>query len=107
MGERLPVAAESGGAGEIVNLVGSKEIQELLGVSRQRVDQLSKSPGFPSPVASLASGRIWLRADIERWAKGPKEPTEEECRKLLCDCHETVINKWLKIRGCRRIKVAS
>jgi predicted DNA-binding transcriptional regulator AlpA len=49
-------------------LVGVAEIAALLGVTTQRVDQLARTEGFPKPVAVLAAGRIWQRADIERWA---------------------------------------
>lgn len=49
-------------------IVGAAEIAELLGVSRQRVDQLTRRPEFPAPVAELASGRFWVRAQVERWA---------------------------------------
>ncbi|MDQ3641791.1 MAG: helix-turn-helix domain-containing protein [Actinomycetota bacterium] len=49
-------------------LVGIAEIAEMLGVSRQRVGQLASSyDDFPAPVAELAAGRIWNRADVERW----------------------------------------
>jgi predicted DNA-binding transcriptional regulator AlpA len=51
------------------HLVGTIEIAELLGVSRQRVDQLARRDDFPAPEAALASGRVWKRADVERWAK--------------------------------------
>ena len=50
-------------------LVGLAEIAELLGVTRQRVHQLSKTPGFPAPVVTLAAGRIYDRKDVERWAR--------------------------------------
>jgi len=50
-------------------LVGVAEVAALLGVSTQRVDQLARTEGFPAPVAVLAAGRIWRRADIERWAR--------------------------------------
>lgn len=49
-------------------LVGIREIAQLLSVSRQRADQLVRTKGFPDPVADLASGRIWARADVVRWA---------------------------------------
>jgi prophage regulatory protein len=52
------------------NLVGIHEIAELLGVSRQRVDAISRThDDFPAPVAELASGRIWKRQVIEEWAR--------------------------------------
>lgn len=50
-------------------LVGTAEIAELLGVTNQRVDQLSRTDAFPAPIAVLAAGRIWKRDDIERWAR--------------------------------------
>jgi len=50
-------------------LVGVREIAKLLGTSRQRADQLVRTKGFPEPVAELASGRVWARSDVVRWAK--------------------------------------
>ena len=57
-----------------LNLVGVAEIAEMFGVSRQRVHQLFHDHAdFPEPVAELGAGRlkmkIWLREDVERWAK--------------------------------------
>jgi predicted DNA-binding transcriptional regulator AlpA len=50
--------------------MGVHEIAEFLGVSRQRADELARiHPTFPKPAAVLRAGRIWLRRDIERWAK--------------------------------------
>ena len=51
------------------DLVGTSEIAELLGVTNQRVHQLAEQEGFPEPVAVLAAGRIWERADVEAWAR--------------------------------------
>lgn len=48
-------------------LVGVAEIAVALGVTRQRVAQLSEEPDFPGTVADLKAGRIWLRSDIEEW----------------------------------------
>lgn len=53
-----------------LDLVGVTEVREMLGVSRQRVHQLLRDdPTFPEPVAQLSAGRIWLRTDVERWAR--------------------------------------
>lgn len=52
-----------------LDLVGLAEIGAMLGVSRQRVDQLARSKGFPDPVATISAGRIWLREEVERWAE--------------------------------------
>lgn len=52
------------------DLMGVHEIAELLGVSRQRVDELSRTrDDFPAPIETLKSGRIWQRSDIEAWAR--------------------------------------
>jgi predicted DNA-binding transcriptional regulator AlpA len=51
------------------HLMGVTEIAELLGLSRQRCDQLSRMKGFPDPVAELSSGRVWNTDDVERWAQ--------------------------------------
>jgi predicted DNA-binding transcriptional regulator AlpA len=50
-------------------LVSTVEIAELLGVSRQRVDQLSRTDAFPDPEAELAIGRVWDRAAVVAWAR--------------------------------------
>jgi predicted DNA-binding transcriptional regulator AlpA len=50
-------------------LMGTAEIAEMLGVSRQRVHQLTRRPGFPEPVAVLSAGSIWERSKIEAWAE--------------------------------------
>jgi hypothetical protein len=53
-----------------MDLVGLTEIATMLGVSRQRVDQLSRDvEGFPAPVGEISAGRIWERADVEQWAR--------------------------------------
>jgi predicted DNA-binding transcriptional regulator AlpA len=52
-----------------VDLVSTLEIAEMLGVTRQRVDQLHRTEGFPEPAAELAIGRVWRRQDVEAWAR--------------------------------------
>jgi len=51
------------------HLVGITEIAQMLGVSRQRVGQLAKSDGFPTPAVTLAAGPVWDRSAIEKWAR--------------------------------------
>lgn len=52
------------------HLVGVHEIANLLGVSRQRVDEITRTHAdFPEPEAVLASGRVWKREDVEAWAR--------------------------------------
>lgn len=52
-----------------LDLAGNAEIAEMFGVSRQRVSQLTARQGFPEPVAILAMGKIWQRADVIAWAE--------------------------------------
>jgi predicted DNA-binding transcriptional regulator AlpA len=53
-----------------LDLVGVAEIAEMLGVTRQRVNAIVQSHSdFPKPVAELSAGRIWLRKDVETWAR--------------------------------------
>lgn len=52
-----------------IQLAGLHEVAEILGVSRQRADQLARQAGFPQPLDEIRAGRIWRRADIERWAE--------------------------------------
>ena len=51
------------------HLMGSAEIAAMLGVSRQRVQQLVARPDFPAPDAVLAMGKVWRKADVTAWAK--------------------------------------
>ena len=51
-----------------VELVSTAEIARLLGLTRQRVQQLAKTPGFPPPAARLNMGAVWHTADIRCWA---------------------------------------
>jgi predicted DNA-binding transcriptional regulator AlpA len=48
-------------------LMGAAEVAELLGVSRQRVNQLAQGGDFPRPVAVLHAGRIWRGEDVRAW----------------------------------------
>jgi predicted DNA-binding transcriptional regulator AlpA len=65
---RLPVVAE---------VVGVTEVAAVLGVSRQRVDQLIGSYwDFPLPIASLAGGRVWERHDVEAWVAAHNSNTD-------------------------------
>lgn len=50
-------------------LMGAREIGDLLGVSRQRVQQLISRADFPKPYDTLSMGKVWLREDVERWAQ--------------------------------------
>lgn len=52
-----------------VDLVGLKEIGEMIGVSKQRAGQLAGQSDFPKPIGEISAGRVWRRADVELWAR--------------------------------------
>lgn len=47
--------------------MGTAEIAERLGVTRQRAYQISRQKGFPDSFDDLVAGSFWLRADVEAW----------------------------------------
>jgi hypothetical protein len=63
---------------DLPDLVGVAEIARLIGVTKQRVSELAGRAGFPRPVASLASGPVWLRPHVSRfvesWSRRPGRP---------------------------------
>ncbi len=48
---------------------GAAEIAVLLGVSRQRVQQIVTRKDFPAPDIELAMGKIWATAKVREWAE--------------------------------------
>jgi prophage regulatory protein len=52
----------------VLELVGVAEIGQLMGLSRQRVNEIVRTQAdFPPPAAELAAGRIWHRGEVEAW----------------------------------------
>jgi hypothetical protein len=51
------------------DLVGVAEASEILGWDRRRVSTYVRRGAFPEPVASLASGRVWRREDVEAFGR--------------------------------------
>jgi predicted DNA-binding transcriptional regulator AlpA len=60
------------------HLVGAAEIGRMLGVSRQRVQQLVSREGFPEPEAVLEMGKVWKRSDIEDWARSQGRQLQQD-----------------------------
>lgn len=54
---------------DVHHLVGAAEVGRMLGVSRQRVQQLVKSKDWPQVEVELEMGKVWKRADVEAWAR--------------------------------------
>jgi hypothetical protein len=55
-----------------VDLVGVKEIAEMLGVSKQRAAQLVDQAGFPQPLGEISAGRVWRHQDVLKWARSTR-----------------------------------
>lgn len=49
-------------------LAGVAEAAEVMGWDKRRVITYIDRGKFPEPLQSLASGRVWLRTDVERYA---------------------------------------
>ncbi|GAA4607529.1 hypothetical protein GCM10023107_81910 [Actinoplanes octamycinicus] len=65
--DAAPGCARCWASSERPKLMASGEITQRLGVSRQRVQQLTQRDDFPAPYAELSLGRIWLASDVELW----------------------------------------
>ena len=50
-------------------LAGVSEIAELLGVPKRTAARYVDREDFPKPFDTLATGRVWLRVDVDTWAK--------------------------------------
>lgn len=63
-------------------ILGVAELADLLGVTKQRVSELARSPSFPAPVAELASGPVWHKRQVARhvghWPRRPGRPRKRE-----------------------------
>jgi hypothetical protein len=59
-------------------LIGVQELADLLEVSKQRASQLAQAETFPTPVAHLRSGPVWLESAVEvhlrNWVRRPGRP---------------------------------
>jgi len=64
------------------SIVGTREVTEMLGISRQRLHELRRDGRFPEPMVELAAGPIWLRAAVEAflriWDRRPGRPGARE-----------------------------
>ena len=56
-------------------LMGTREAARFLGVRPSNfVRDWASRPDFPAPLATLASGRVWLAADVEQYAAARRSP---------------------------------
>lgn len=77
----LSTEAETG------EILGSAEVARLLGVSRQRVQQLRAEGRFPAPLLELSATPVWLRRSVETfitsWSRRPGRPPGRATRSPL------------------------
>ena len=57
----------------VPQIVGVAEAAEVMAWDKRRVITYLDRGQFPEPLTSLASGRIWLREDVERFAESWRE----------------------------------
>jgi hypothetical protein len=48
----------------VEDILGTSEVAEVLGVSKQRIHSLRQMKEFPEPVVQLASTPLWDRKDV-------------------------------------------
>ncbi len=53
----------------VPGLAGVAEAAQIMGWDKRRVITYLDRGSFPEPLASLASGRVWKRDDVEAFAK--------------------------------------
>ena len=77
----LDIANASKALGESIEdirmdaLVGVKEAAGMVGVQKSNfVRDYANKPGFPRPIVELATGRIWLRSQVEAYAAAKARP---------------------------------
>jgi predicted DNA-binding transcriptional regulator AlpA len=52
----------------VPDVVGVAEAAEILGWDKRRVVTYIDRGSFPEPITALASGRIWLRSDVQAYS---------------------------------------
>jgi prophage regulatory protein len=50
------------------DIVGVAEIQNLI-LDRDLVEQITSCQDFPSPVAELKNGAVWVKTEVQDWIK--------------------------------------
>jgi predicted DNA-binding transcriptional regulator AlpA len=51
------------------DIVAVADIATMLGVGIATAHRYANRGGFPEPLGQASSGRVWLRADVEKWGK--------------------------------------
>lgn len=69
MTKRRPVAALGSFGVAPEDLAGLQEVAEMLGVTKRTATRYVDREDFPQPLGRISTGRVWLRRDVEAWAK--------------------------------------
>jgi hypothetical protein len=76
--EQQWIGAAMDGQQTVPELAGLAEIEDILGVTRQRVRELVARDDFPKPVQQLSSGPIYVKSMVEAfnqyWHRKPGRP---------------------------------
>ncbi len=88
-GSLRAIRRDDGSVFRVANgLVGTREAAQLAGVRPPNfVRDWASRPDFPAPVASLASGRVWLAADVKDFAASRRRPKPSEARLVAIARH--------------------
>ncbi|MEX1263383.1 MAG: hypothetical protein WEE66_05520 [Actinomycetota bacterium] len=65
----------------VPDVVGVAEAAEIMGWDKRRVVTYIDRGSFPEPITALASGRIWLRDDVQAYADGWRARHATKARK--------------------------
>jgi predicted DNA-binding transcriptional regulator AlpA len=60
----------------VPELVGIVAVADMLGITRQWADILSKRDDFPEPTHNLPTGRLWRSSEVEEWGAAHRKLTE-------------------------------
>lgn len=55
-------------------VVAAAEVAAMLGLSRQRVTQLTAKADFPRPLTTLTVGKVWSYDEVRDWAERTGRP---------------------------------
>lgn len=55
--------------GTEIDLVGTKEASEVLGVSTSTFQSLKARDDFPAPAVTVGQGALWFREDVLAWKR--------------------------------------
>jgi prophage regulatory protein len=72
-------------------MIRARELGELLGVSRTKAWQVSKSAGFPRPIQLGTRTRLWRRIEVERWLADHQLPAEKQSARWGPGAEETAL----------------